>query len=502
MKTKRFAQHASRLRCVVATALCVTFFATSAWADEWNQWRGPNRNGVAPTSPPLLEQLPDDGLKPLWVSDVIPSAREGGWGSPVVDDGKVYLFVHSRTQLEGSKLPPKKYPWLAEDKRGHLTPGEYQEYERKRREEDLLHGQLFEFREMILCVDATSGETLWKNDKESVYTRFLHSGSPAIVDGKLYILAAGRRARCIDARTGDDVWETVLPGEFTDEFMASSFAVADGAAVVLAGHLFGLDAADGTILWEGDKQSTRGTHSSPVVWDSDAGPRIVVNVAGDETICVEPRTGHESWRATTLAGLSTPVIVGNRMVTLGNSRRSGLRCFEITPTSARELWAFQRVADKGGSPVIVGNFVYAQGERRLACVDLETGESQWQTDLDLSSPKYTSLVAADGKVVYAYDGLLAFSADPTDFRPLIAAKFDVSGLMATEATFRRRLGLDELERTPDGLEKSMRLYNSEVGSQGPLQCTSPAIVDGRIFLRLKNGLACYDLTDRKSLLRR
>ena len=32
---------------------------------DWPQWRGPNRDGAAPTSPPLVNALPAEGLKPV-----------------------------------------------------------------------------------------------------------------------------------------------------------------------------------------------------------------------------------------------------------------------------------------------------------------------------------------------------------------------------------------------------------------------------------------------------
>ena len=96
-------------------------------------------------------------------------------------------------------------------------------------------------------------------------------------------------------------------------------------------------------------------------------------------------------------------------------------------------------------------------------------------------------------MIYAYDGLLCFTADAAAYTPLFEVKFDKSGLMASEQMFRQRLKLDELEKTPDGQEKSVKLYQREVGQHGPLPCASPALADGRLYLRLRNSLACYDL---------
>jgi len=138
-----------------------------------------------------------------------------------------------------------------------------------------------------------------------------------------------------------------------------------------------------------------------------------------------------------------------------------------TPEGAAEEWTFQRGSDQGSSPVVVGEHVYVQGEKRIACVELATGQETWNTTLDLASPQYTSLVAADGKVIYAYDGLLCFAADAKEFRPLFDTKFDKQGVMATDAALRKQLKHAEIEKKPNGLEESTRIYQREVPSQPP-----------------------------------
>ena len=63
-------------------------------AADWNQWRGPGRDGTAAASPPLAESWPKAGPVKLWQSEKIPSNNAGGLGSPVVADGKVYLYAN------------------------------------------------------------------------------------------------------------------------------------------------------------------------------------------------------------------------------------------------------------------------------------------------------------------------------------------------------------------------------------------------------------------------
>ena len=468
------------------------------FAGDWTQWRGNNRDGVAVDSPTMISVMPDSGLKPAWRSESIGSGKnEGGWGSPVVVhfDGeagqRVYLFTHNRIKLRD--VPRKKFPWLAPDKRVGMTEKEYQEYEVKRRDEDEFIAKSYAFRETVYCLNGANGETIWKNESDSHYTRFPQSGSPTVANGKLYILGAGRNVRCIDALTGKDVWTVKLTGDFRDEFWQSCFVVEDGLAVCLCGHLIALDIKDGSIVWEGDPKTTNGSHASPVLWKHEETSYVVSNVGRGETACFELKTGQEVWRVKSEAGVATPVIAGNRLITYGNSRKKGLRCFVMSKTFAEHIWTFNGCQDKGSSPVVVGNYVFVQGEKRLACVNLETGDDEWMTTLDLGRPQYTSLVAADSKVFYALEGILCFEASPEEFRPLIEAKFDDTGLMASEASFRKILGLAGLEKEKDGLRKAEKLYNAKIGRQGPLACASPAIADGRIFIRLRNGIACYDL---------
>lgn len=483
------------LRNLTIALTSLLIVSSAASAGDWNQWRGPNRDGVAPSSPDLIESLPAGGLKPVWKSESIPSARDGGWGSPAVVGDRVYLYVHQKTKLFDSK--PKKFPWLPPDKRSGMTDEEYAAYERNRRDEDEARAKAYRFDEIVYCLDARTGKTLWKNEKPAAYSRFPQSGSPAVVDGKLYVLGSARTARCVDAVTGKDVWTRRLPGEFRDEFMESSFAIADGVAAVLCGRLFGLDADTGEILWQGDLKQTGGTHTSPVVWEVDEGWNFVVNVSGGYTACFKPQTGEELWRVKSEARLSTPVVVGDRLITYGSSRKVGLRCYRMDEDGVEELWTSPGVADKGSSPVVLSGHVYIQGDKRLACVDLETGKREWSATLDLARPQYTSPVAADGKVFYARDGLLCVAADPQKYTPLIEAKLNESGLMATEPQMRKLLGLADLEKQKGGQEKALRLYDKAVGKHGPLECATPAIADGRLYIRLPDALVCYDFRSEK-----
>lgn len=461
---------------------------------EWPGWRGPKRDGKAVDATPLRSVLPADGITPAWVTEPVAAGDDGGWGSPIVSGNRVYLYAHFRKST-GTKLGPQKYPWLPPDKRGHLTPEQYRQYEIDRRDEDEARAKVFTFSEAVYCFDATTGAKIFKTEFPSVYTRFVQSGTPAVADGRLFIVCAARIVRCLDAASGKQLWERKLEGAFRDEFISSSFAVADGVAAVLAGHLYAFDTRTGVTLWEGDEKTTEGSQSSPVVWKSGKDKYFIANVAGGKTACFLASNGKMIWEVDSGAGWSTPVIAGDKLITYSFNRARGLRCFKISLQGAEPLWTYKGVADEGSSPVVAGENIYVQGGTRMACVDLASGEERWATYLEMQGPRNTSPVAADGKILYTWAGVLAFAADPAGFKVLYDGRMDVAGRLATEEALRRIHNIPAVGANDAETRKAERLYRDKVDNHGPLICASPALVNGKLYIRTQKGLACYDLSE-------
>ena len=65
---------------------CATFLhPTFAFADEWPQWMGPNRDNVW-REDGLLDTFPADGPKVLWRR-----AIAGGYAGPAIAGGRVFV---------------------------------------------------------------------------------------------------------------------------------------------------------------------------------------------------------------------------------------------------------------------------------------------------------------------------------------------------------------------------------------------------------------------------
>src|SRR5437764_14740506 len=85
------------------TRLALHFFVTSvlllaavrAGADDWPQWRGPNRDGHSKETG-LLKEWPKDGPRLVWqVKDL-----GGGYSTPSVAGGRVYLMINQGLEDE------------------------------------------------------------------------------------------------------------------------------------------------------------------------------------------------------------------------------------------------------------------------------------------------------------------------------------------------------------------------------------------------------------------
>src|SRR5438105_4792973 len=130
-------------------------------AEDWPQWRGPNRDGVW-SETGILESFPAEGLKVRWRAPV-----GWGWSSPVVAQGRVYL-------ADAKVVPPKP-------------------------------------QERLHCFDEATGKALWTHAYEVAYPDWAfdpkqESGpvaTPIVQNGKVYTLGRLGHLFCLDARTGD-----------------------------------------------------------------------------------------------------------------------------------------------------------------------------------------------------------------------------------------------------------------------------------------------------------
>ncbi len=149
--------------------LAVLALGLPATAADWPQWLGPNRNGVW-SETGLISELPADGPTVLWRQPI-----GTGYAGPAVVGGKVFVMDRQ------AKPPAPDTP------RGTL-PGT----------------------ERVLCLDAKTGQELWKHEYDCPYARISYPEgprtTPVVADNRVYTLGTMGDLRCLDTATGKPVW--------------------------------------------------------------------------------------------------------------------------------------------------------------------------------------------------------------------------------------------------------------------------------------------------------
>ena len=554
----------------VFAALLASGAACSSWAGsanpatgDWPQWRGPSRDGVAASSPKLLDAWPTNGPALLWESDPIGSGVNGGCGSVVVAEGKAFAFVHSRRPkekgakvvltakdltdlgwrddlpddlakkiedarraervtylnsrgkskvrfLKGEELdahiqkfiaglepaiaekhgayiamrlklgPETGVDWASLAKlaavRGKEFPsvqaldqqtgvGLYNWHDAfagKGNLRDMLCARVYDYPDIVICLDAATGKELWRRDfpdgliPESRWREVGASGTPAVVDGKCFV-AGSAGVYCLAAKDGSVVWK--MPMKMFGG--SSPLVVKDVVYQNTSDGLFALNAGTGQLLWKQPEVKTYG--SSVMLW-AHAGTNYLLS-GGENLACVEPDKGAVLWRAGGEFD-STPVVAGDTAVVYYGS---GLASYALTLQGATERWRTKGVAGDAASPVIAGEHAYICGGGEMGpdaiwCVSLVTGEVTWTRPV--ASACLTSPVLADGRIIAYFD------------------RFNKGGGAQSRIVMFRAV--------PDKFEEMGQF--SRPGDQ-PWFCdfSSPAVAGGRLYLRLANSIACYDL---------
>jgi outer membrane protein assembly factor BamB len=296
--------------------------------------------------------------------------------------------------------------------------------------------------DVIVCLDTQDGKTVWKKQYPGKKQNWGSSGTPCVVGEHCYAVGSKGDVYCLNVKDGSEVWKTPLGGGA----ICSSPLVVDDIVVVVTNALVALDAKSGKKLWKAKKISDpMGYNPSPVIWNFEGKKYVIANC-----YCADLKSGEIAfdfnWK-----GWCTPVISGDTLVLNTFDKHTGVAAFKLSPKGAKQIWNVGNVRDRASSPLVHEGRVYATcGKDGLMCIDLASGKKIYlkkSGTVEISSP-----IWADGKIFgLSKDGIAALKPNGNDCKNLGFLKVDVN------------------------------------------RCTSPAIVDGRLYLRGKKSVVCYDL---------
>lgn len=256
--------HTTRLRLSVALTLCVGL----SLAADWPQWRGPNRDGRSPDKG-LLKSWPDGGPNLLWKAMGLGS----GFSSPAVVGDTVYISGDTGEDLILSALDLKgEVKWRKEHGAGWAgsrSPGAMGSPVVDEGKVYLLsaHG-------MLKCYDAQDGSAEWEVDITGPLggrvPGYGYSESPLVYKSMVIVTPGGRNCiAALNKRNGSTVWTS--SGLNDPAGQASCIAVEfQGLPLIVqmtGKGMVGVDARGGEFLWRCDRAVSGAACASPAYAD-------------------------------------------------------------------------------------------------------------------------------------------------------------------------------------------------------------------------------------------
>ncbi len=441
---------------------------------DWPFWNGPNSSFAAkPSGRQLVDSLDDARL--VWIGEDIPPARcqttrygegnlvrfiqrggsSGGGCSPVLNDGKVYLYYF---QPSGGEV------------------GGYVKQMARKKQHVLRKMWLTKADDVVVCMDAATGKTLWKTTFPNQGRYFGHRGTGkakgaytsnlAVRDGKVVVHGTSGKTYCLDAETGKHAWSSPQGGGAL-RIIAADVVVASG------NHVVALDMETGRQRWKIEHAGS--SAAIPVRWQHGGKEYLICGTKSGKLTCIEAKTGKILWQQTDSGdnrysmSLHGDILVCNGAA-YGKRKPMQLAAYRLSLTGAQRLWmipAETRIYNAYKAPAAVADghaFVRLSKANRVYAVDLANGKIVQDVATSVGSSGY----------VFWMDHRLAVQPDASHSRTDLWW-FDVSKPSAMQHR-----------------EALWRARHRTTSSYYPI-LMSHALADGRIFIRGQRGIVCYDL---------
>lgn len=363
----------NRNRSILATLSAMLLLGgnTGLHADDWPQWMGPHRDGVWRETG-IVESLPQGGPKVVWKAKV-----NAGYSGPAVANGRLVMM-------------DRKAGTMAERKRGEKSLPEVPGDER------------------VLCLDASTGTTLWEFRHERPYRISYPAGprtTPVIADGRVFTLGAMGDLHCLALADGKVSWSRNFMADFALEeppaWGWSAHPLLDGERLIcLVGGsnsaVVAFHKDTGRELWRA--LSAKEIGYAPPVIATSGGRRHLIVWHPDAVAGLEPETGKVLWEQPYPVGgkpqrpevtIATPRIIGDRLFL--TSFYQGSMLLRIpTPGSAPQIVWNRRSTSRSEmndglhttmcTPVVSGDHVYGVcGFGELRCLSLDKGDRLWES---------------------------------------------------------------------------------------------------------------------------
>jgi outer membrane protein assembly factor BamB len=335
-----------------------------SFADDWPQWRGPQRDGVWRETG-IVKKFNKPQLDIAWRQKIA-----SGYSGPTVADGRVY--VTDRV------VEPKQI-------------------------------------ERVHCFDAKTGKPLWSHAYDCAYRDVGYDAGPrasvTIDGGRAYSLGAMGHFFCFDADSGKNIWQKDLNSEYKIRMPIWGISAApliEGDLIItqIGGEgdhcIVAFDKVSGSERWHALEDNA--SYSAPIVIEQ-AGRRVMVCYTGDNVVGLDPVNGKVLWKVPfppkqMVIGICAPVY-HNGMIFVSNFfDGSMLIKLDAKKLAAEKVWHRVGESEKKtdslqsiiSTPYLNGDYVYgvdSYGE--LRCLKLMTGDRVWESDKAVPRERWATI---------------------------------------------------------------------------------------------------------------
>ena len=375
---------ASLLRTLLCAPLVASLSLVSlVQAEDWPQWRGPDRDGIS-SETGLLKEWPSEGPKLVWQLNDLGD----GYGAVSVADGTIFLVVNEGLDDE-----------------------------------------------LVKAIDIESKQVLWGTRIGKVGNPDQRPSYPAArstptVDGDLvYALGSDGDLACLKVKSGEVVWEKSVREEFDGKpgtWAYSESPLIDGDKVVVTpggekAGIVALDKKSGETIWKADVSKMGAAAYASIMPASAEGKKQYVAFMGNGLVGVSAEDGKFLWsydHTKGIANMPTPVVAGD-VVYSGGSRAGGgavKLVLKEDGVEAEEMYFDPKLPTAIGGSVKVDGYLYGCSNSTIICADFATGEIKWQERISAAS----SILYADGRLyLHAEDGkVMMVAASPEAYHEI------------------------------------------------------------------------------------
>lgn len=468
---------------------------------SWDSYLGTEQNFAATkTDVPLVDSFRQ--ARRLWSSPFIGGMQigdvrhgfrldtpiVGGPATPLVSaDGRVYQF-HCEPVHDGAIIPQYRAKYNQDKKGQGKTRVAAYAAATGRTTDQVLRRFALAADEHMSCFDARTGRLLWRRTWSGAGVNYIAHKSAfsnqtgCLGDGRVFVFGTLGVVRALDAQTGEELWSTAIPGyaeqmqaETSDgKYKPVSRSYAHGlnliGGVVIcptgisSSKMAGIDAKSGKVLWE--HQGALAKTMTPIRWTHQGKEYIIGMSNKGSVVCLDPRTGAELWSGPEgrADNIHQPSLEGDYLLT-----KDG--CYQLSLKGAKLIWDIPKETtfDSRSAGILYRGLAWIRGGKESGLTVRKITDGSVVHHDATRAPKAEAVTwAAEGKLIYNHESQHNRSHT---FEILSADAQNIPALGAGEKPW----------------------YPTHKLDLSYVIMTWYPIVEGRIFMRGRDGIHCYDL---------